>query len=108
MEISIYISKIVLILCVVWSIRLVVKAIQTKNITGYVFLLPVFILFFILPDIIDGIFGWGFNPRYSYIREATSKPQIQLYYNLYCIVLMVVFNQHFKSLSLLKKGRSEE
>lgn len=75
------------------SLILLIRAFYQGKTNAYFFVIPIFMVFYILPDLIDFIIDYKFTgSRYSYnLVEALTDTKTTIIYNLYITFVLVFF-----------------
>lgn len=92
MEILEFFSYILLFFSTIYSLIKISSLIKNKQITGFLFLLPVIFLFYVLPEFMDYITDIKFD-NYYYIYEAMQDKLTTSIYNIYLSILIVFFTR---------------
>ncbi|WFB63285.1 hypothetical protein PZ892_16630 [Sphingobacterium sp. WM] len=97
-----FVSNILLFTVSIYSLYYIIKSFIVNSVNGYSFFLPVFLIFYVGPILLDKLSGLGFNPAYRYVVEAIEDETVSLFYNYYISILLIFFIWH--SNKLITKG----
>ncbi|MCG3879590.1 hypothetical protein [Psychrobacter sp. Ps6] len=88
------ISYFLLYIICLFSITLLVKGFLRGAINAYYFIIPVLIIFYILPEVLDFLVGTKFiGPSSTYVmREALLDEKTTIFYNIYISIILVLFS----------------
>lgn len=89
MELLLFISYLLLTISAVYSIVWIFKLLKRKIISGYLFLIPVFLTFYVVPILTDYLTEIPFD-NYSLIFKAMNDRSTSILYNLYATFINIL------------------
>ncbi|WP_115621529.1 O-antigen polysaccharide polymerase Wzy [Chryseobacterium indoltheticum] len=74
------------------------------KISGYLFVILVFIVFYVVPTLIDAFFDVQFADVYPEIQKALDNDNINLFYNIYISLILFFLTKYAKKESIGNNG----
>ncbi len=95
MEELIFLSDLILGFAVIYALKILIVKLKKQLISSYLFILPVLIIFYIVPYFLDTIFKIEYDTFY-YIHESIKDNVVKLFYNLYITAVLIFFIRRAK------------
>lgn len=89
------ISNWIFVFSSLYTIYCIIKLVIENRINGYVILLPIIIMFFILPSFLDYVLDIDFR-MYRETNRAFNDPQTSIIYNFYISAIILLFSYKAK------------
>lgn len=86
-----YISILVLFFATIKSIFAIVSLALKGKVSGYLFVISVIIIFYIIPTFIETFFNIKFTDTYPEIQKALSSDNVNTFYNIYISIILFLF-----------------
>lgn len=97
------VSYFILYTASIFSICLLIRGFYKGKTNAYFFIIPIFMIFYILPDLVDFLIGYKFTGvRYGYnLYDSLTSIKTAIFYNLY-ITFVLLFFTYLQSRSTRK------